>query len=409
MRILFVHQNFPGQYKHLAPALVARGHQVRALAINKRVVPPGVAVDLYRIARGNARDVHPWAKEFETKVLRGEACARAALVLRDAGFEPDVICAHPGWGEALFLRDVWPRARQLHFVEFHYSADGRDVGFDPEFTQAAFETRCRVRAKNANSLLGLASMDLGVSPTEWQKSTVPLEYHGKIEVVHDGIDTDLACPDAVARFDWTDEGGTIRQVTASDEVLTFVNRNLEPNRGYHTFMRALPEVLRRRPGLRVMIVGGDGVSYGARPNDGSYKERFFNEVADRIDRSRVHFLGKLPYASYLRLLQVSGVHVYLTYPFVLSWSMLEAMSAGCLVVGSRTPPVEEVIRHEENGLLVDFFSPDEIAAAVDRVFDHPDRMTVLRSRARASVIARYDLRSRCLPAQIALVESIVKR
>lgn len=406
MNILFVHQNFPGQYKHLAPALAARGHRVEALCINAPPALPGVGTHRYQVGRGTTRDIHPWVGETETKVLRGEACARAALALKDGGFTPDVICAHPGWGEALFLHEVWPAARQLHYVEFHYSPDGLDVGFDPEFGVADFAARCRIRMKNANSLLNLDRMDRGVSPTAWQRSTVPLAYRDSIAVVHDGIDTRKVQPDAGARLEFTGEDGVTRRFAAGDEVVTFVNRNLEPNRGYHVFMRALPELLERRPGLQVLIVGGSGVSYSAKPAEGSYKDRFLAEVADRIDRSRVHFLGRIPYETYLRLLQVSAAHVYLTYPFVLSWSMLEAMSAGCLVIGSRTAPVEEVLRDGENGLLVDFFSSSGIVAAVGRVLDHPDRMRAVREAARQFIVEHYDLYACCLPRQIALVEDM---
>jgi glycosyltransferase involved in cell wall biosynthesis len=406
MRILFVHQNFPGQYLRLAPALAARGHEVRALAINASPPVAGVTVHRYPVTRGTSPNIHGWASETETKVLRGEACARAALQLNAAGFVPDVICAHPGWGEALFLREVWPAAKQLHFVEFFYSSSGQDVGFDPEFGTDDFDSRCRVRMKNANSLLNLDVMDRGVSPTQWQKSTVPVEYQGAIDVVHDGIDTDAVRPDPQAVFAWRSAGGVVHQARPGDPVLTFINRNLEPNRGYHSFMRALPELLARHPALQVLIVGGDGVSYAARPKEGTYKARFLAEVQERLDMARVHFLGWLPYAEIVKLYQVSAAHVYLTYPFVLSWSMLEVMSAGGLVIGSRTPPVEEVIVDGENGLLVDFFSPQGIAAAVSRALDQPAAMRPLRERARKTVIERYDLATRCLPRHIALVESL---
>lgn len=406
MRILFVHQNFPGQYKHLAPAMAARGHDVRALAINDQPPPPGVAVQRYWVTRGTTKDIHPWAAEIETKVLRGEACARAAMTLKEAGFTPDVICAHPGWGESLFLRDVWPEARQLHFVEFYYSAVGRDIGFDPEFGNTDFADRCRVRMKNANNLLNLAEMDHGISPTAWQKSTVPAEYQRKISVIHDGIDTTQVCPDASASFDWRTADGELQTCRAGDEIVSFVNRNLEPNRGYHIFMRSLPELLVRNPKLRVLIIGGDGVSYGSKPAEGSYKQRYLDEVSGRIDQSRVHFLGRLPYAQYLKVLQVSAAHVYLTYPFVLSWSMLEAMSAGCMLIASRTPPVVDVITHGKNGMLVDFFSIDEIVTAITSALRGGKDVQSLRKSARKTVVTHYDLQTRCLPAQIALIESM---
>jgi glycosyltransferase involved in cell wall biosynthesis len=294
--------------------------------------------------------------------------------------------------------------RQLHYVEFFYSSTGADVGFDPEFGDPDLSLRSRVRLKNANNLLNLNVMDHGLSPTHWQRSTVPAKYREAITVIHDGVDTEVVKPDSAATFSWRSEDGRDLKVSAGDPVLTFVNRNLEPTRGYHVFMRTLPELLFRHPKLQVLIVGGDDVSYGVRPIAGSYKERFLSEVEDRIDPARVHFLGRIPYAKYLNLLQVSMAHVYLTYPFVLSWSMLEAMSAGCLVIGSRTPPVEEVIVDGENGLVVEFGSPIQIADAVTRVLSEPEFMADIRKRARNTAHLNYDLRTHCLPKQIDLVE-----
>lgn len=405
MRILFVHQNFPGQYKHVAPALAERGHEVHALTINQQIPLPGVTVHRYKVDRGSSKDIHPWVIDIETKVLRGEACAKAAERLKTAGFVPDVICAHPGWGESLFLREVWPESRQLHYVEFFYSSKGADVGFDPEFGLPDFAMRSRVRLKNANNLLNLNVMDYGLSPTFWQRSTVPEKYREAITVIHDGVDTDVVRPDSSAKFSWRSKDGYDLEVCAGDQVLTFVNRNLEPSRGYHIFMRSLPELLFRHPKLQVLIVGGDDVSYGTRPKSGSYKERFLAEVEERIDPKRVHFLGRVPYVKYLNLLQVSMAHVYLTYPFVLSWSMLEAMSAGCVVIGSRTPPVEEVIVDGENGFLVEFGSPVEIADAVSRVIVQSGLMESIRKQARNTILLNYDLRTHSLPKQIYLIEN----
>ncbi|MFE1598265.1 glycosyltransferase family 4 protein [Methylobacterium sp. ID0610] len=404
MRVLFVHQNFPGQYRHVAPALAARpGHAVVALGINPAPPLPGVRHLRYPVAGRSTPGIHRLAQDFETKVLRGEAAARAAFGLKAEGFTPDVICGHPGWGETLFLKDVWPETRLLSFVEFSYSARGADVGFDPEFPAREGEGLFPVRARNAGQFLAFEASDRLVSPTRWQASRVPAPFHDRLSVIHDGIDTDLVRPDPRARITFDRDGLTL---APGDEVVTFVNRNLEPYRGYHSFMRALPEILRRRPRARAVLVGGTDVSYGARPPAGrTWRDIFLDEVKADLDLSRVHFVGRVPYATYLNLLQVSAAHVYLTYPFVLSWSMLEAMAAGCVVIGSATAPVEEVIRDGENGVLVDFFSPGAIAGAVVRALAEPEAHRPLRAAARRTAEG-YDLKRICLPQHLRLIEDV---
>ena len=402
MRVLFVHQNFPGQYKHLAPALAARGHEAVSLSLGATAQLPGVRNVTYQLARGTSPGIHPWVMDTETKVIRGEAAARAAMELRAQGFSPDIICAHPGWGEALFLKDVWPQARLLSLFEFYYQPHGFDCGFDPEFPDTEVDA-WRTRSKNAVNLLSLEMADWGVCPTAFQKSTHPAMFHDRLSVVHDGIDTDAIAPRSDLRLRLSNG----LELQRGMEVITFVNRNLEPYRGYHVFMRALPRLLRERPNAQVVIVGGDQTSYGAKPVDGvSHKMRFFNEVRDQLDLSRVHFLGNLPYTTFISLLQTSSLHVYLTYPFVLSWSLLEAMSAGCLVLGSRTAPVEEVIEHGRNGLLTDFFDIDGLSAAMADALARQTELQPLRLAARRTVVEGYDLKRVCLPRQLALVEAV---
>ena len=407
MNILFVHQNFPGQFKHLAPELARRGHRVLAM-IMRRVDPSlwqGVRIVPYGAARGSTPGIHPWVQDFETKAIRGEACFRAALELQREGFEPDVIVAHPGWGESLFLKQVWPRARLGIYCEFFYRAEGADTGFDPEFpARDPAGDACRLRFKNLNNLLHFEVADAGISPTQWQASTFPQSFRERITVVHDGIDTAAIAPRPDVTLTLT--GGL--RLTRDDEIVTFVNRQLEPYRGYHVFMRALPEILRRRPQARVMIVGGEGVSYGAAPDPQQYGQRswkqiFVDEVRAQIpdaDWARVHFLGNLPYAQFIPLLQLSTVHVYLTYPFVLSWSLLEAMSAGCTVVASDTAPLREAIVDGETGRLVDFFDFAALAGQVCALLDHPAQRQRLGAQARAFARAHYDLRTACLPGQL---------
>ena len=400
MKVLFVHQNFPGQFLHLAPALAARGHEARALTAERNTRKSPVPVFRYR----NPPDttVEGAGRIYAEMSGRGLIAARAAdQMTARTGFVPDVVFGHGGWGETLFLRDVWPNARHLTYAEFFYAATGRDTGFDPEFAQPGLTPKIAVTARKAHVLQAIADADAALSPTEWQASTFPAEWRQKISVIHDGIDTLRLVPNPGAKVQLAD--GT--RLSHGDEVLTYVSRNLEPYRGFHIFMRALPAVLRARPKAHVVIIGGDGQSYGARPKgDKSWKQIFLDEVASDLDLSRVHFTGQVPYPQFMALMQISRVHAYLTYPFVLSWSLLEAMSMGAMVIGSRTPPVEEVIRDGENGRLVDFFDVAGWSTALSGALSDPDAATPLRKAARETIVSRYDLRSNCLPRLVSFVE-----
>ena len=406
MNILFIHQNFPGQFKHLAPALASLGHDVTALVLAKAEARQwnGVKLIPYSLNRGNAKEAHPWTVDFESKVIRGEACLRAALELSKQGYIPDVIVAHPGWGESLFLKEVWPEAKLKLYCEFFYHARGADVGFDPEFSSSDPADAGRVTLKNANILLQFQQADAGISPTHWQASTFPEHISKKISVIHDGIDTEVLSPNPDVQFA-LDTG---KVLTKKDEVITFVNRALEPYRGFHVFMRSLPTLLKERPNAEVLIIGKEGVSYGGQPKDGqSWKQQFIAEVFPKLDesqRSRVHFLNTIPYDRFIALLQVSTIHVYLTYPFVLSWSLLEAMSVGCSIVASETQPLHEAITHDETGLLVDFFDPEALAESVCSLLNDPAKRTKLGIRAREFAKANYDLKTVCLPKQIQWVQ-----
>jgi glycosyltransferase involved in cell wall biosynthesis len=405
--ILFIHQNFPGQFRHLAYALAIVGHDVHALAITGQALPK-VKLHSYRPARGSSSSIHPLASEFETKVIRGEACANAMLRLKSNGLTPDLVIAHPGWGEALFVKDVWKDVRLLSFLEFYYAADGTDVGFDPEFSKHGLLEDARLRVKNANNLLALEASDFGLSPTNWQKLSHPKWMHDRINVIFDGVDCDVLKPDNSARLTLKKESGESFLISKNGENITFVNRNLEPYRGYHIFMRALPRILASRPNARVLIVGGDGVSYGAKAPEGkTWKQIFLDEVKSDIDLNRVHFLGNIQYPLFIQLLQLSSCHVYLTYPFVLSWSCIEALASGCIVIGSKTGPVIEAIEHNVNGILVDFFDYSSLADHVIDVLKDQDQFTSIRHNARTSARERYDLRSVCLPKQLKMIESIL--
>ncbi|MGC0155357.1 glycosyltransferase family 4 protein [Chromobacterium vaccinii] len=375
MRVLLIHQNFPGQLCHIANDLKARP-DVELLAVGRDTAPglPGVRLLRYRPHRGPHPATHPYLLSYEDAVLHGQAVLRALQPLAGRGYRPDVILAHPGWGETLFLKDLFPGARLIHYCEYFYHGRGADADFDPEFP-LSLDGAARLRARNALHLLNLDNADAGICPTHWQHSLHPAAYRDKLHVAHEGIRTELLGPDPKAALTLPN-GRTVR---AGQKVVTYVARNLEPYRGFHVLMRALPALLRAEPDCQVVIVGGDGVSYGNAPTDAAnWREKLLRE--NPMDLNRVHFLGKVPYDVYRKVLQVSAAHVYLSYPFVLSWSLLEAMASGCRVVASDTAPVREVMRDGVNGHLVGFFDGE---AWVERVRDAlRDDRPAMRQQAR---------------------------
>ena len=404
MKILLVHQNFPGQFLHLAPALVARGHQVLGLTDekNQRQMPDTVRVVRYK-APAEMTLPPLLGRAYCEFTDRGWLAARGCRALRDRhDFTPDVIFGHSGWGETLFLREIYPEAKLLVYAELMYRTRGQDVGFDPEISPDSDEGRAGTVARSAHLIQGLVQADAGLAPTEYQANSFPPELRQKLTVIHDGIDTDTVRPNPQAEL--TLPNG--RKLRAGDEVLSYVSRSLEPYRGFHRFMRALPGVMRARPNAQVVLVGGDGVSYGGKPKDAaSWKEKMLAELSGRLDLSRIHFLDRVPYPTYLALLQVARVHCYLTYPFVLSWSLTEAMAASCNIVASDTEPVREVIRDGENGRLVPFFDQPALEAALFKALAGDPEAARMGQAARGDIVRGYDLKRVSLPRLIDWVES----
>jgi len=402
MDILFVHQNFPAQFVHVARALKDRPG-LRLASVTHKANEQGETLPgaRYGWESGRAGSPHRLAANFALRSSQGHMAAKAMMALRNRGFDPKLIVGHLGWGETLFAKDVFPDATLVVHAEFFYSATGADVGFDPEFPDGGMEHLFELRAKNAAILAAMNDADIAVAPTRWQASRFPAYLQPKLNVVHEGIDTDRIRPDPAAAFRLP---GTDLVFRPGDEIISFVNRNLEPYRGYHIFMRALPAILAARPQAHAVIVGGDTVSYGVAPANGaSWKEIFLAEVRDRLPIERVHFVNRIPFADFVALMQVSAAHIYLTYPFVLSWSMLQAMSAGAPLIGSRTAPVLEVIEDGVNGVLVDFFATELLAQRAIDVLAHPSDYAAMRAAARRTVVERYDLASRCLPGWLQLL------
>lgn len=407
MEILFVHPNFPGQFKRLAPALALEPEfNIHAIGdetwMEDSVVPANVSVIRYPSPLESDSNTHNYARSFDAAVRRGQQVVQTLLTHKRQGLEPDLIFAHPGWGDAFYLKDIFPGTKVVGLFEYYYRSRGADVGFDPEFPMN-FDDIFRIHSLNATQLLALESCDLGYCPTNWQRSCFPDKYQSFLNVIHDGIDTNAVTPDAGATITLSD-GSTH---CAGEEILTFVSRNLEPYRGFHTFMRSLPGILEKRPNCKVIIVGGDNVSYGKPPPPGkTYRQRYLDEIANKIDLTRVHFTGYLPYCDYLKILQISTVHIYLTYPFILSWSMLEAMSAGCLVIASSTPPVKEIIEDGRNGLLFPFKDSDALTKQAIAVLDNPSQFQHLRQAARQTIVENYDFNTVIFPAVKQLINQL---
>ncbi len=407
MKILFIHQNFPAQFSHLAKHLVkVGGHELLALKQPPSATFEGVGVAAYKFLHQSEANTHPLLKEMEAKVLRGEAVAEAAKRLKEKGYAPDVIVAHPGWGEVLFIKDVWPEVKLICYFEYYYSAQGQDFDFDPEFPTASLEGLSRLRLKNTTMQHALEVADAGWAPTKWQQSTYPKWAHKKIDIIHEGIDTDYFKPDSKASFTIANKNITL---TCDDEVITFAARALEPVRGFHVFMRALPKLLAQRPNAHVVIMGHEKASYGPEPEDNSsWLDKMLAEVGAEIDPSRVHVVGFLSKDLYRSVLQVSKVHVYLTYPFILSWSLLEAMAIGVPIAASNTAPIKEFIKDGKTGLLFDFFDTHDLIKTVIKQLDEKQSQLDKQSKnARALVVNNFQQKE-CVEQLFKLIEAVVE-
>jgi glycosyltransferase involved in cell wall biosynthesis len=402
VKYLFVHQNFPGQFLHIVRHLTKQQtHDLVFITEPNRNNINGVRKVPYRRPTGAAAQTHPVARDLDAAAHRAEVVARTALSLKQLGYTPDIIIGHHGWGELLNLFDVWSGVPILGYMEFYYQTNTADVGFDPEFPFNIAEYP-RVRAKNAINLLAYANGGRGLTPTEWQRSTYPIWMRDWITLLREGVDLDVCKPDPKSRRQAMTIGGM--RIAPGDKLVTYVARDLEPYRGFHTMMRAVPHMLRSRKDIRVAIIGGNGVSYGAAPPQGSWKDVMLAELSPQIDPKRVVFPGRVDYALYVRMMQRSDAHIYLTYPFVASWSLREALATGCVVIGSDTEPVREFITHEHNGLLADFFDPAGLAAKVVSVIENAALASSLRAEAR-----RYAERHLSMATYLAEYDALIQR
>lgn len=412
-KILFVHQNFPAQYKHIAHSLSRnKDYEVHTLSITE-FKDSFTTNHHYKLSGNSSKNINQWAIEFESKMIRAGSAADKAIKIRDSGFIPDLIIGHPGWGETFFLREIWPNAKLITYVEFYYKTKNCDIDFDLELVEKYLEkdfqpyyeyNKLKLAARNAFFSSVYSTSDYLVCPTEFQKNHVPKSLRDNIKVIHDGIDTDNLQPDLNANVTVND-----KVFSKNDKIISYVSRALDPYRGFHIFMRSLPKILMENPDAYVFIVGDpDHTGYGAGSPKGRFKDIFFSEIKDKVDTERVFFFGRVEYEIFIKIMQITTVHIYLTYPFVLSWSVLEAMSCGALVIGSNTEPVTEVIKDKKNGLLVDFFDDKKLSLLVTKVLKNVDNYQHIKENARDTIVKNYDLRTICLPQQLSMIEEALK-
>ena len=399
VRLLLIHQNFPGQFRQLAPHLEQRGHELVAIASHQRPIALKGRVLRYQepvSLKGVPMGSQVWHEGLE------RACRVARIVeqLQQEGWRPDLILAHSGWGETLGLQEVWPTVPQLIWPELWVRPEHGGYGIDPLKPPSGLGSRLEQLGRNALTRTALSAARGWVLPTRHQAESLPPEFcDQRLHVIHEGIDTRLAHPNPEVRF----EVRGIR-IDRSVPTITFVNRNLERLRGFDLFMRSLPLIQKQHSRVRVLIVGDNDAGYGGSDGDGPpLRQRMLQELNGQLDLERIHFLGRVPHPMLMALLQASWVHVYLSYPFVLGWSLLEAMACGCCIVGSQGMPVEEAIEHNVEGRLIPMDQPELLAKEVLQLLAHPESRAHFGAAARRRALL-YDRRL-TLASMTSLIEA----
>ncbi len=402
MHVAFVHRRGFGQFAALATQLAQAGNEVSLITetIDQKI--PSVRVVRHRAESAPRANPH-MARHMGTPdhhARIGHRVAETLDAMARQGLVPDIVVGHIGWGSMMFLKDVLPQVPALGYCEFFYRSEGADIGFSPD-DRPDLETRKRLRLRNIAQLLSLEAIEAGISPTHWQRSLYPADVQGRISVCHEGIDTARFRPDPTASARLPD--GRVLSA-GGPPIVTFAARDLEPYRGFPQVLEAAAKVVRQRPDALFVCVGGDGTSYGVPPpGGGAWKDHLLKSLD--IPRENILFPGVVPHSVLQQLFQISAAHLYLTYPFVLSWSVLEAMACGALVIGSDTAPVREVIRAGRNGLLVPFFDPDALAEAILGVLKNPEHHNGMRAAARRTVERRFRLTD-CLDRQRDILEKL---
>lgn len=402
MNILFIHRNFPGQFKYLS-LIYANQPNNRVVFLTEENVLQlnGIEKHVYKVDKTVYKDCHPYLNYFESAVVQGQAVASEAYKLKKQGFKPDLIYGISGWGSTIFIKDIFPDVPFISYCEWFTKVDSPELAF--EGRTISDDDKPKITCGNTHLLSDLVAANAVVCPTQWQKSQFPKAFHNKIHVIHEGIDTQKCKPGINAKLLIKDKN---IELSANDEVITYGTRGMELYRGFPQFMEAASKLQKKRPNAHIVIAGTDKVCYGPVPEKGTYKQNALKEFD--FDMNRLHFIGELSFNEFVNFLQISSVHVYLTYPYILSWSMLNAMSTGCCVVASNTQPVLEVIQDNQNGLLFDFFNIDQQVEKIEYALDNKDKMQTIRANARQTILDRYDLVKQ-VALQASLINSLIMK
>jgi glycosyltransferase involved in cell wall biosynthesis len=406
--VLFVHNNFPAQFGFIAQKLHSEGHRVAAIASETgRSTFEGLTLVKWGTRRGTTEGILPAAVRAEADLIRGAAAAQAALKLQAEGWNPALIVGHPGWGETTYMREIFPDARQIAYAEYYYRSRGGDVGFDPEFSPPREKDPHELYGKNAGMAMAFAEADAIVSPTPFQASLLPEVFRQRTHIIHEGVDTSVIKRHPTPKLTM----GNGKVIDGSRPLVTLINRRFEPLRGFHIFARALPKLMAAVSDVDVVVIGADEEGGYGKPADKgtTWGQKLFGEVAGRVDRERIHFVGRVPHSLMIETLSLSSAHVYYTYPFVMSWSLLEAMATECLVLGSDTPPVRDAITPDVDGILNDFFDVDALADAMIEACRNPQKFAGMRKAARETVLRNWDRETIHQPAWLNLVEPMLER
>ena len=386
--ILFIHPNYPGQFKHIIPALQKDNRYSLGYISRKRSTKgaEGILIEQYEFEKSDPGKVHRYLYYTQEAIREAQQVATAATRLAEAGFIPDIIVGHVAWGGLLFAKDLFPEAKTIAYCELYFSADYDHVTLPGE--RITNDRKAFLRCRNLHTLMQMESMDIGITPTRYQLHSHPKSFHSRMVTVHEGVDTDLCRPDAQANFPIKDKG---LKLDRNDTVITYVSRGFEPARGFFQLMQSIEILSDELPEAHFLLVGGDKSFYSGDPGEKSYRQQALDRY--RFDHDRVHFTGRLTHEGFRKVIQISSAHIYLTRPLFLSWSVLEAMSMGAPVVASDEALVREFMTHEQDALLVDYFNPREIAESVKRLVEDKAFAKRLGSNARRNIAEQFDTES----------------